>query len=59
MRKFIVLFKFKIKLDTVLHCWRCKKKIEVGEMVLVVRPEGERDVRRGYIWDEACLNEAK
>jgi len=53
------VFKFKVKLDTVLCCWRCKARIKTGEFAFVLQKDGEKDVRKGFIWDKACFDEIK
>jgi hypothetical protein len=57
MKPLKIIFKFKVKFDTVLCCWRCKAKIKPGEFAFVLQRLTETDVRRGFIWDNACVDE--
>lgn len=52
-----LVFKFKIKFDTVINCWRCHKKIPPGGWVYVFHRTDKAGLRRGFLWDEACTVE--
>jgi hypothetical protein len=50
-------FKFRIKFETVLSCWKCKKKIETGQLAFAYRKIDRPGLMRGFFWCSCCSEE--